>query len=181
MLPLPFNTAAAQPMIVVPPSRKFTVPVGAVPLTVPVRVTVVAALVGVSEVPIPVVLVTLLTVCESAVLLDGAFVASPPYVAMMLCVPALSALVVHAAVRLLPLPDNATAEQPASDVAPSLKLTDPVGLAPVTVAVKVTFDPTVDGFGSDAMVVVDGAGLGSYAPIVQGSVLWIESLSFETS
>src|SRR5205823_5071509 len=64
----------------------------------------------------------------------------------MLCVPAASVLVVHAAVRLLPLPANATVEQPAIGVAPSLKLTDPVGLVPVTVAVKLTLLPTAEGF-----------------------------------
>src|SRR6266508_810553 len=72
----------------------------------------------------------------------------------MLCVPAASVLVVHAAVRLLPLPANATAEHPAIEVAPSLKLTDPVGFAPATVAVKVTLLPTLEGFAELASVVV---------------------------
>ena len=72
----------------------------------------------------------------------------------MLCVPAASELVVHAAVRLLPLPVNATAEQAAIDVAPSLKLIVPVGLAPVTVAVKVTFAPRFDGLEELMSVVV---------------------------
>jgi hypothetical protein len=75
----------------------------------------------------------------------------------MLCAPAASVLVVHAAVRLLPLPVNATAEQAATDVAPSLKLTDPVGLVPVTVAVKVTFVPTADGLEELESVVVVAA------------------------
>src|SRR5438132_13790959 len=75
----------------------------------------------------------------------------------MLCTPAVSVLVVQPAVRLLPLPLKATAEQAAIDVAPSLKLTDPVGLVPVTVAVKVTLAPTVDGFGALASVVVVAA------------------------
>src|SRR6184192_2277521 len=66
----------------------------------------------------------------------------------MLCTPAVSVLVVHAAVRLLPPPSNATAEHAAIDAPPSLKATVPVGLAPVTVAVKVTLAPTVDGFGA---------------------------------
>src|SRR5881397_2637418 len=74
--------------------------------------------------------------------------------ATMLCVPAASVLVVHAAVRLLPLPASATAEQPAIELPPSLKLTDPVGFAPVTVAVKVTLLPTVDGFKELPSVVV---------------------------
>ena len=40
--------------------------------------------------------------------------------------------------RELPLPLNATAEQPEIDVPPSWKLTLPVGALPVTVAVSVT-------------------------------------------
>ena len=72
----------------------------------------------------------------------------------MLCAPAVRVLVVHAAVRVLPLPVNATAEHAAIDVAPSLKLTVPVGLAPVTVAVKVTLAPIVDGLEELESVVV---------------------------
>ena len=63
----------------------------------------------------------------------------------MLWVPAVRAEVEHVAVRVLPLPVSATAEQPAIDVPPSLKLTLPVGATPVTVAVNVTLAPTVDG------------------------------------
>ena len=83
-LPLPLNTAATQPAIDMPLSRKLTVPVGAVLLTVAVKVMLVPAVEGVSELPIPVVLVTLLIVCESAALLEPALVASPLYVATML-------------------------------------------------------------------------------------------------
>ena len=76
----------------------------------------------------------------------------------MLCVAAVSALVLHAAVLLLPLPTSATAEQPLIEVAPSLKLTLPVGLLPTTVAVKVTVAPAVDGLAELArVVVVDGS------------------------
>ena len=75
----------------------------------------------------------------------------------MLCAPAVRVLVVHAAVRLLPLPVNATAEQAAIDAAPSLKLTDPVGLVTVMVAVKVTFVPTIDGFAELLSAVVVAA------------------------
>ena len=46
---------------------------------------------------------------------------------------------------MLPLPATVTPEQPLIDVEPSLKLTVPVGDAPLTVAVKVTLMPTVDG------------------------------------
>ena len=72
----------------------------------------------------------------------------------MLCVATVSAAVVHAAVRALPAPVSATAAQPASDVPPSVKLTVPVGDAPVTVAVKVTLAPDVDGFSELTCVVV---------------------------
>ena len=64
----------------------------------------------------------------------------------MVCALTLSVPVVHAAVLLLPLPASATALQPAIAVAPSLKATLPVGAVPVTVAVKVTLVPKVDGF-----------------------------------
>ena len=60
ILPEPVSAAAAQPAIEVPPSWKLTVPVGAVPLTVAVRVTLAPTVDGVSELPIPVVLVILL-------------------------------------------------------------------------------------------------------------------------
>jgi hypothetical protein len=55
-------------------------------------------------------------------------------------------LVLHAAVLLLPLPTSATALQPVIELAPSLKLTLPVGAKPLTVAVNVTIVPKVDGF-----------------------------------
>ncbi len=48
--------------------------------------------------------------------------------------------------------------QPLIELAPSLKLTLPVGLLPPTVAVKVTLVPAVDGFFELASVVVDGPG-----------------------
>ena len=75
----------------------------------------------------------------------------------MLCAPAVRVLVVHAAVRLLPLPVNATAEQAAIDAAPSLKLTVPVGLVPATVAVNVALVPMVDGLAELESVVVVAA------------------------
>ena len=84
MPPDPVSATAEQPLIEFAPSLKLTVPVGALPLTVAVKVTVVPAVDGVSEVPMPVVLVALLTVCESAVLVEPAFLASPPYAVTML-------------------------------------------------------------------------------------------------
>ena len=77
MLPEPVSATAEHEAIEVAPSLKFTVPVGALPLTVAVKVTLVPKVDGVNELPIPVVLVTLLTVWESAALLDVAFAASP--------------------------------------------------------------------------------------------------------
>src|SRR3989442_1035437 len=71
----------------------------------------------------------------------------------MLCVPVARLVVVHAAVRVLPLPDNVTAAQPAIET-PSVKLTGPVGLLPVTDAVKVTFAPTFEGFEELVSVVI---------------------------
>jgi hypothetical protein len=77
MLPDPASAAAAQPLIDVAPSLKLTVPVGLVPLTVAMKLTLLPAVEGLSEVAMPVVLATLLTVWESAALLEPAFVASP--------------------------------------------------------------------------------------------------------
>ena len=74
----------------------------------------------------------------------------------MLCVATDSVDVEQAAVRTLPLPASATAEQPPIEVTPSLKLTVPVGVVPVTVAVNVTLAPDVDGFNELASVVVVG-------------------------
>src|SRR5215472_12029287 len=75
----------------------------------------------------------------------------------MLCVPSARVLVEHCAVREVPDPASATAEQPPIEPPPSMKLTDPVGEAPVTVAVKVTTAPWVAGFAELESVVVLGA------------------------
>ena len=64
----------------------------------------------------------------------------------MLCVVAVRAPVVHAAVLVLPLPASATALQPAIETPPSMKFTAPLGAKPLTAAMNVTFVPTVDGF-----------------------------------
>src|SRR5438132_5176897 len=69
-------------------------------------------------------------------------------------VPALKLLLLHAAVRVLPLPLRATAAQPAIDTPPSLKLTLPVGFDPTTVAVKVTLAPCGAGLSELVRVVV---------------------------
>ena len=82
----------------------------------------------------------------------------------MLCVPWLKALVVHAAVRTLPLPVSATALQPLSALPPSVKATLPVGLVPVTVAVKVTELPSGDGFNELPSAVLEGGGPAAAVP-----------------
>jgi hypothetical protein len=74
-------------------------------------------------------------------------------------VPTVSALVAHCAVRLLPDPASAIAEQPLIEIAPSLKFTVPVGDVPVTVAVKVTLVPMVDGVREVVTEVVLAIGL----------------------
>ena len=146
VLPDPAVKAIAeQPLIEVAPSVKLTVPVGDTPVIVAVKVTLEPAVDGVSEVARVVALVALLTVCESVVLVETAFVVSPLYLAVMLRTPVARALVVHAAVRVLPAPASGTVAQVLIELVPSLKLTVPVGAAPVTVAVKVTLAPKIDG------------------------------------
>src|SRR2546429_9891528 len=64
----------------------------------------------------------------------------------MLCVPAARLLVLQPAVFEFAVPvGSATALQPLSVVPSAVKATLPVGAEPLTVAVKVTFAPTVDG------------------------------------
>ena len=72
----------------------------------------------------------------------------------MPCVPAASALVVHFAVRLLPEPLSATAEQPPIELVPSLKFTVPVGELPLMVAVKVTAVPAFGEAAEETIAVV---------------------------
>ena len=54
-------------------------------------------------------------------------------------------------------PDPFTGWVPHVVMPPPVKATVPVGLAPVTVAVKVTFCPTVEGFAEDTMPVLEPA------------------------
>jgi hypothetical protein len=82
LLPAPVTTAAAHPVIELAPSMKFTLPVGLLPLTVAVNVTDLPTVDGLSELPTVVVVVTgppaALTTCETALLVDVRFPASPP-------------------------------------------------------------------------------------------------------
>ena len=72
-------------------------------------------------------------------------------------VPTLNPLVLHAAVRALPLPTTETAPHPEIVAPPSVKLTLPVGFVPVTVAMKITLVPAVAGLPELVSVVVVGA------------------------
>src|SRR5450432_3575150 len=71
----------------------------------------------------------------------------------MLWLPAASVLLLHAAVLMLPEPPvKATLLH--SALPSAVKLTEPLGAAPLTVAVKVTLTPSVDGLGEELSVVV---------------------------
>ena len=74
----------------------------------------------------------------------------------MLWLPTVRLLVLQVAVLLLPVPESTAAPQPPIGVPPSVKLTLPVGALPVTVAVKVTPAPSVDGLSELESVVVVG-------------------------
>ncbi len=84
-----------------------------VPVTVAVKVTLAPTSAGLAELATAAVLVALFTVCVSVLLVEPLLLASPPYVATMLCVPALRPLVLQVAVLELAEPaGNATAPQP---------------------------------------------------------------------
>ena len=95
------------------------------------------------------------TTCFKAFDLLLANFGSPPYTAMIVSVPTFSVEVVKVVDPLLSVPVPST-------VLPSMKLTvSPSGGLPaleVTVAVKVTGWPEVEGFGEDVSVVVVAAG-----------------------
>jgi hypothetical protein len=73
----PASGTVAQVLIELVPSLKLTVPEGAAPVTVAVKVTLEPKIDGVPEVTTPVVLIALLIVCESALLFEALFPASP--------------------------------------------------------------------------------------------------------
>src|ERR1022692_120349 len=118
VLPAPLSATAAQPAMVVPASEKLTAPVGALPVTVAVKVTLAPAFAGLAELARPVVDASLFTTCDSVALVDAALPTSPAYAATTLCVPAVNALVVQLTVGALPPPTRATALQPGMFVVP---------------------------------------------------------------
>jgi hypothetical protein len=145
VLPLPPKAIAEQPAIELPPSVKVTLPVGLLPVTVAVNATLDPTIDGLAELASEVVPAAGFTVCESALLVEGALLPSPAYAAAIECVPTLSAAVLHWAVCVLPDPASATAPQPEIETPPSVKLTAPPGLKPVTEAVNVTLAPATEG------------------------------------
>lgn len=141
--------------ICVAPSKKFTVPAGVPPeeVTVAVSVTFRLNVEGFSDDVKVVVVAAGFTVCEMAEEVEPAKLVEATYAAERLCtlVESEDVLKVAAPPESVPEPSN---------VAPSKKLTVPVGVPPVeaTVAVNVTLSLNEDGFGADASVVVVVAG-----------------------
>ena len=72
------SATAPQPAIALPPSVKATLPIGAVPVTVAVKVTLLAITDGLTELARVVPLVALLIVCVNVVLVDPLLPPSPP-------------------------------------------------------------------------------------------------------
>jgi hypothetical protein len=144
----------------VAPSKKLMVPVS-VPavfdVAVAVNVIPCPTVDGFNEEVTAVVVVasaSAFTTCETADEVLVAKVPSPLYLAVMECVPCVSAVVERVAMPPL------IATGAPSCVAPSKKLTVPVSVpavVDVAVAVKVTFAPTVEGFAEDASAVVVAA------------------------
>src|SRR5438094_7366202 len=155
---LPAARATAE-QIVVAPSLNSTLPLGepapgAVTFTVAVNVTLWPNTDGLADELRLVDVLALFTTCDTAELVLVMKFVSPPYTAVMLCVPTLRADVAHVATPAA----SACAPQPVTELAPSLKFTLPVGVpAPgavaVTVAVNVTLCPNTDGFTDDVRLV----------------------------
>ena len=132
------------------PSLNVTVPVGvpALEVTVAVKFTLVPYVEGFSELTTTVALAALFTVCVSAVEVLARKLASLLYTAVMECGDALavSADVVNVAVPALSALDP-------NVVAPSLKVTVPVGVPPngpgTTLAVNFTDCPNVEGLSDE--------------------------------
>ena len=72
------SATAPQPVSVVPSAVKPTLPVGALPVTVAVKVTLAPTSDGLAELATAAVLVALFTVCVSVLLVEPLLPASPP-------------------------------------------------------------------------------------------------------
>ena len=77
LAPDPVSATAEQPAIKLPASVNVTLPVGALPVTVAVKVTDAASATGFGELESVVVLGALLTTCDSGTLAEAALFASP--------------------------------------------------------------------------------------------------------
>jgi hypothetical protein len=77
VLPAPLSATALQVPTVVPPSVNLTVPVGALPVTNAVNVTLVPTTVGFAELETVVPEEAGFTTCDSGALLEAALPASP--------------------------------------------------------------------------------------------------------
>ena len=141
--------AAAEPIMVVP-SKKFTVPVGAAVVDVPATVAIKAVLEPACTVEGDTVNVVIEgaalgeTVTVTVGLVDSALLASPTYCADRLCAPSPLRTVDNVALTANPDAAVPRAAEPII-VVPSKKFTIPVGNAfdciPVTVAVSTVLDP----------------------------------------
>src|SRR5271154_1201758 len=156
---VPFPMVAA-------PSRNVTVPVivpAVAEVTVAVNVTFVPVVDGLSDDARTVVVEAFaapFTTCVSTGEVLAAKFASPRYCAVIEREPAASVEVVKVAVPAASVPFPMV-------VAPSKNVTEPVivpAVAEVTVAVKVTFAPVVDGFSDDVTALVVAARPGCTAP-----------------
>src|ERR1700761_5865995 len=131
----------------VPLLKNFTEPVGIPPLPVTAALSTSAfpAGTGFALALITVAVLAWVSTCRKTGETAPALFASPEYTAVIECVPAARADVVYVA---LPAPLNGTVLR---TLAPSLSVTVPVGAPelPVTVTIKVTGLPAIDGFALD--------------------------------
>lgn len=113
------------------PSMNVTIPVAVFGTTVAVNVTDVPNVEGFGDALTDVVLLALVTTCDNAADVLEESLASPPYTAVIECVPPVSAEVLNVACPLPNVPVPRVVE-------PSLKVTVPVAVLGVTVAVNMT-------------------------------------------
>jgi hypothetical protein len=136
------------------PSKNVTVPVGTPPApeTVAVKLTACPNADGLSEEASVVVVAARFTVCVNTGEVLAAKFKLPPYTAVIVCAPT-----ERAAVPKLAWPEAFSVAVP-SEVAPSLNVTRPIGtpLLELTVAVKATDWPNVDGLSAEMSAVVVG-------------------------
>lgn len=134
------------------PSKNCTVPVAAAGETVAVNVTARPAFDGLRLDFTVVVVFAWFTVCDAGADELALCVASPLYSAVIECTPT-----ARLDVDIVPRPFESSGDEPRI-VAPSLKVTVPVGvpapLAALTVASSTTDWPNVDGFGVETTTVV---------------------------